>query len=66
MELQRIRIDAPKNDYDEIISEVVRLIKEISSGESNFTVGIGMPGSIHPETNLVQVSNTKALEGKSV
>ena len=65
-ELQRIRIDAPKNDYDEIISEVVRLINEISSGESNFTVGIGMPGSIHPETNLVQVSNTKALEGKSV
>ena len=32
----------------------------------NFTVGIGMPGSIHPETNLVQVSNTKALEGKPV
>ena len=25
-----------------------------------------MPGSIHPETNLVQVSNTKALEGKAV
>ena len=65
-ELQRIRIDAPKNDYDEIISEVVRLIKEISNGESNFTVGIGMPGSIHPQTNLVQVSNTQALENKSV
>ena len=65
-ELQRIRIDAPKNDYDEIISEVVRFIKEISSGESNFTVGIGMPGSIHPQTNLVQVSNTQALENKSV
>jgi fructokinase len=25
-----------------------------------------MPGSIHPETNLVQVSNTKALENKPV
>ena len=65
-ELKRIRIDAPKNNYDEIISEVVRLINEISSGESNFTVGIGMPGSIHPQTNLVQVSNTQALENKSV
>ena len=65
-ELKRIRIDAPKNNYDEIISEVVRLIKEISNGESNFTVGIGMPGSIHPQTNLVQVSNTQALENKSV
>ena len=65
-ELQRIRIDAPKDNYDEIISEVVRLIREISNGEQNFTVGIGMPGSIHPETNLVQVSNTQALENKSV
>jgi len=25
-----------------------------------------MPGSLHPETGLVQVSNTKALEGKDV
>ena len=65
-ELNRIRIDSPKNNYEEIISKVAGLIKEISNGSSNFTVGIGMPGSIHPKTNLVQVSNTKALENKSV
>ena len=44
----------------------MKLINELSKDSKNFTVGIGMPGSIHPETNLVQVSNTKALEGKSV
>ena len=65
-ELNRIRIDSPKNNYEEIISKVAGLIKEISNGSSNFTVGIGMPGSIHPQTNLVQVSNTQALENKSV
>jgi fructokinase len=65
-ELNRIRIDSPKNNYEEIISKVAGLIKEISNGSSNFSVGIGMPGSIHPKTNLVQVSNTKALENKSV
>ena len=65
-EINRIRIDSPKDDYEKIIRAVADLISEISVSEKEFTVGIGMPGSIHPETNLVQVSNTKALENKSV
>ena len=65
-ELNRIRVDSPKENYEEIVSKVVEVIKELSKDSINFTVGIGMPGSIHPETNLVQVSNTKALEGKPV
>ena len=66
IELNRIRVDSPKENYEEIVSKVVEVIKELSKASSDFTVGIGMPGSIHPETNLVQVSNTKALEGKPV
>ena len=65
-ELNRIRVQSPKDNYENIILEVVGLIKKISNGSSSFTVGIGMPGSIHPQTNLVQVSNTKALENQSV
>ena len=65
-ELNRIRVQSPKDNYENIILEVVSLIKKISNGSSSFTVGIGMPGSIHPQTNLVQVSNTKALENQSV
>ena len=65
-ELNRIRVDSPKENYEEIVSKVIEVINELSKDSKNFTVGIGMPGSIHPETNLVQVSNTKALEGKSV
>ena len=65
-ETNRLRVDSPKDNYEEIIDKVVWLINEITKGIPSFTVGIGMPGSIHPETNLVQVSNTKALENKPV
>ena len=65
-ETNRLRVDSPKDNYEEIIDKVVWLVNEITKGIPNFTVGIGMPGSIHPETNLVQVSNTKALENKPV
>ena len=65
-ELLRKRIDAPKDNYVEIINKVCELITDISSKYNNFTVGIGMPGSLHPKTGQVQVSNTKALEGQNV
>ncbi len=65
-ELLRKRVDAPKDNYVEIINKVCELITNISSKYNNFTVGIGMPGSLHPKTGQVQVSNTKALEGQNV
>ena len=65
-EINRLRVDSPQDDYEAIIKSVVDLIKKISTSYENFTVGIGMPGSLHPETGLVQVSNTKALENKPV
>ena len=65
-ELLRKRVDAPKDNYVEIIHTVCELINDISMEFNEFSVGIGMPGSLHPETGLVQVSNTKALEGQNV
>jgi len=65
-ELLRKRVDAPKENYVEIINSVIKLITDISADYKEFTVGIGMPGSLHPNTGLVQVSNTKALEGQDV
>ncbi len=65
-ELLRKRVDAPKDNYVEIINKVCELINNISDNFDDFSVGIGMPGSLHPETVLVQVSNTKALEGQNV
>ena len=65
-ELLRKRVDSPKDNYVEIINKVCELINDISVNLDDFSVGIGMPGSLHPETGLVQVSNTKALEGQNV
>jgi fructokinase len=65
-ELVRNRVDSPKDDYEKIIDAVYDLILDTANNEKEISVGIGMPGSLHPETGLVQVSNTKALEGKDV
>ena len=65
-ELARNRIDSPKDDYQKILSTVCSLISDTAGQTKDITVGIGMPGSLHPKTGLVQVSNTKALEGKDV
>ena len=65
-ELTRNRIDSPKDDYQDILNAVYNLILETAGNEKEITVGIGMPGSLHPKTGLVQVSNTKALEGQNV
>ena len=65
-ELIRNRIDSPKNNYQDILNAVYNLILETAGNEKEITVGIGMPGSLHPKTGLVQVSNTKALEGQNV
>ena len=65
-EINRVRVEAPKDNYQEILNTVSSLIKTISANSTEYSVGIGMPGSLHPQTGLVQVSNTKALEGKNV
>ena len=65
-ELSRNRIDSPKDDYQKILNAVCALITDTAGQTKDITVGIGMPGSLHPKTGLVQVSNTKALEGKDV
>ena len=65
-EIVRNRVDSPKDNYQKIIDTVHNLILETAGKEKNITVGIGIPGSLHPKTGLVQVSNTKALEGQDV
>ena len=65
-ELARNRVDSPKDDYQEILNTVCNLINDTAGQLKEITVGIGMPGSLHPKTGLVQVSNTKALEGQDV
>ncbi len=65
-ELVKNRIDSPKDDYQKILDAVCELIIGTAGQTKDITVGIGMPGSLHPKTGLVQVSNTRVLEGQNV
>ncbi len=53
------RIDTPK-DYDPMITAIANLVQEAGAG----SVGIGAPGSSHPETGIWRNSNFVASNGK--
>jgi fructokinase len=67
-ELYLERRPTPKGDsYQRILSSVIDLIsdasKKIPEGE-NYSIGIGIPGSIDSDTGLVHNANTTCLIGK--
>ena len=53
------RIDTPK-DYDPMVIAIASLVQEAGAG----SVGIGAPGSGHPETGIWRNSNFVASNGK--
>jgi len=64
-ELSRIRIAAPQGNYHSTLHAITKLIAEIesSTGQTG-TVGIGIPGTISPQTNLVKNANSVWLIDK--
>jgi len=57
-----------KNDYQKLLSSVHQLIRETMDKipqNADCTIGIGIPGSINAETQLVQNANTTCLIGNS-
>ena len=61
------RTPTPRNDYDKTIRTICALVEECerSCGLSG-TVGIGMPGSISPQTGLVQNANSVWLNNRNL
>ena len=66
--LHRKRIKTPEKDgYDAILKSVHELILDTTHRipqDEKYTIGIGIPGSIHTGTQLVQNANTTCLIGK--
>lgn len=54
--------------YSHIISRISELIKELLKTSKNkiTAIGIGLPGSIDPVTNIMVLGNTHALENKPI
>ena len=64
-ELDRIRIDTPRHDYDGTIAAMVSLVHRLESqtGQTG-TVGAGMPGTVRASTGLVKNANSTWLNGR--
>ena len=64
-ELFRKRINSPQGDYQNTLNAIVDLIIEIEKTiQDKGTVGIGIPGTISPQTGLVKNSNSTWLIGQ--
>lgn len=64
-ELLRHRINTPQHDYPETLNAIVNLINILESEtQQTGTVGIGIPGTISPGTDIVKNANSIWLIGK--
>lgn len=61
----RKRIDSPQGSYQNTLKAIIGLIKDIESSiQTTGSIGIGIPGTISPQTNLVKNANSTWLIGK--
>ena len=64
-ELLRKRIKTPINDYPNTLTSISNLIFEFEkTGDYHSSVGIGIPGKISQNTNLIEYANSTYLVGK--
>ncbi len=65
IECARLRIATPSHSYDQIVSAIVRLVRDTEArvGREG-TVGVGIPGAISPASGLVKNANTVVLNGR--
>lgn len=64
-ELTRKRIKAPQGNYHKTVKAIIDLVAGIESEtQLTGTVGIGIPGTISPKTDLVKNANSTWLIGK--
>lgn len=66
-ERKRVRVPAPRGDYDATLDAIVSLAQSCSDGllDSDIAgIGIGIPGSLSPKTGLVRNANSTWLNGR--
>lgn len=59
------RIDTPRHQYGQTLQAIQQLVQEAERKVTKrFTVGVGMPGAVSPQTGLVKNANSTWLNGK--
>ncbi len=54
-ELLRIRVKTPRDDYEATIKAITGIVRSIETEtKQKATVGVGIPGTISPQTGLVK------------
>lgn len=65
--IARERIATPKSSYQDVLQALVNLVQRIEDiGDGSGSVGIGIPGSLHPETGRVRNSNLLLINDQSL
>ncbi|MEX0298571.1 MAG: ROK family protein [Kordiimonas sp.] len=66
-ELGRMRKNTPAHDYNALLMSITDLVRDVehSFGTAR-SIGFGTPGSISPDTGLIQNSNSTCLNGKNL
>lgn len=63
--LQRKRVPTPVGNYTGTLQSICDLVDELETGQSEIcTIGVGIPGTIAPDTGLVKNANSTWLIGK--
>ena len=65
--LVRRREATPANDYAAIVGLIVRMVRDVAGelgSDSDFSVGIGTPGSLSPVTGFIRNANSTGLIGR--
>lgn len=64
-EAARLRVDTPRDDYEGTLHAIVRLVAELERRTgARGTVGVGIPGTLAPDTGLVKNANSTWLLGQ--
>src|SRR5262245_1689941 len=64
-ELARYRVATPRNDYPATVAAIVDLTAKLMQGiAGEVRIGIAVPGSISPQTGLMQNANSTWLNGR--
>src|SRR4051812_37573302 len=65
LELERYRVDTPRDDYEGTIEAIAGVVRRLerATGRTG-TVGAGIPGSISAKTGLVKNANSTWLNGR--
>jgi fructokinase len=66
-ELARLRVETPRGDYEATLDAVARLVRALEErAGATGTVGVGIPGTLSPETGLVKNANSVWLIGRAL